>query len=98
MARILVVEDELGIALGLEDALKLEGHEVEVIADGETATCRLRHEEFDLILLDVMLPRKTGFDVCRELRHAGLMTPVVLLTARGLEQDRILGLDLGAND
>lgn len=98
MATILVVEDEPGIALGIEDSLRLEGHEVEVIGDGAAASSRARQQEFDLILLDIMLPRKNGFEVCKELRRAGLRTPVILLTARALEQDRILGLDLGAND
>ena len=98
MATILVVEDEPGIALGIEDSLRLEGHEVELIGDGAAAACRARQQQFDLILLDVMLPGKSGFEVCRELRRAGMRTPIVLLTARVLERDRILGLDLGAND
>ena len=71
MASILVVEDEPGIALGIEDSLRLEGHDVELIGDGVTAACRARQQEFDLILLDVMLPGKSGFEVCRELRRAG---------------------------
>ena len=78
MARILVVEDEPPLALGLEDDLKLEGYEVEVARDGETASRRAREQSFDLIILDVMLPRKDGFEVCRELRRAGLRTPVIL--------------------
>src|SRR5437867_13313182 len=75
MARILVVEDEPALALGLEDDLKLEGYEVEVVRDGETASRRAREQSFDLIILDVMLPHKDGFEVCRELRRAGLRTP-----------------------
>ena len=98
MSRILVVEDEPPLALGLEDDLKLEGYEVEVVRDGETASRRAREQSFDLIILDVMLPRKDGFEVCRELRRAGLRTPVILLTAKTQESDKILGLELGADD
>src|SRR6185369_9648513 len=71
MARILVVEDEPGIALGLEDDLKMEGYDVEVVGEGTTAARRARESSFDLILLDLMLPGKDGFEVCRELRRAG---------------------------
>jgi two-component system alkaline phosphatase synthesis response regulator PhoP len=98
MSRILVVEDEPRLALGLEDDLKLEGYEVEVVRDGETASRRAREQSFDLIILDVMLPRKDGFEVCRELRRAGLRTPVILLTAKTQESDKVLGLELGADD
>jgi DNA-binding response OmpR family regulator len=98
MARILVVEDEPPLALGLEDDLKLEGYEVEVVRDGETASRRAQEGSFDLIILDVMLPRKDGFEVCRELRRAGLRTPVILLTAKTQESDKVLGLELGADD
>ena len=98
MTRILVVEDEPGIALGLQDDLSLEGWTVELIGDGPTACKRAREQQFDLILLDVMLPGKDGFDVCRELRRAGLRTPIIMLTAKALEAEKILGLDLGADD
>jgi len=98
MTRILVVEDEPPLALGLEDDLKMEGYEVEVVGDGETASRRAREQPFDLIILDVMLPRKDGFEVCRELRRAGLRTPVILLTAKTQESDKVLGLELGADD
>ena len=98
MTRILVVEDEPGIALGLEEDLTLEGYSVEVAADGDTAVRRAREGSFDLILLDVMLPRKDGFQVCRELRRGGLHTPIILLTARALEAEKVLGLQLGADD
>lgn len=98
MARILVVEDEPSIALGLEDDLKLEGYEVEVARDGETASRRVREQSFDLIILDVMLPHKDGFEVCRELRRAGVRAPVILLTAKTQESDKVLGLELGADD
>src|SRR5262245_16865581 len=98
MARILVVEDEPGIALGLEDSLQLEGYEVEVVTDGAKASSRALEGVFDLILLDVMLPGKDGFEVCRELRRSGLEAPIIFLTAKSQEGDRIDGLDLGAND
>src|SRR5437868_15439539 len=98
MAKILVVEDEPGIALGLEDDLRLEGWDVELVGDGATASRRAKESAFDLILLDVMLPGKDGFDVCRELRRAGLRTPIIMLTAKGQEAEKILGLDIGADD
>jgi DNA-binding response OmpR family regulator len=98
MIRILVVEDEPPLALGLEDDLKIEGYEVELVRDGETASRRAQEQPFDLIILDVMLPRKDGFEVCRELRRAGLRTPVILLTAKTQESDKVLGLELGADD
>jgi len=98
MSRILIVEDEPDIALGLEDDLKVEGHEVAVVRDGETACLRGREPAWDLILLDVMLPRKDGFEVCRELRRSGVRTPIILLTAKAQEAEKVLGLELGADD
>ena len=98
MARILVVEDEPAIALGLEEDLRLEGYDVDVAADGETGLEKARHGTFDLVLLDVMLPRRDGFSVCRELRRTGVTTPVILLTARAQEAEKVLGLKLGADD
>ena len=98
MNRILVVEDEPGIALALKDSLRMEGHEVEVAYNGVAGSQRARDQGFDLILLDVMLPGKNGFEICRELRQSGSKTPLILLTARAQESDRILGLDLGASD
>jgi len=98
MPRILVVEDEPYIALGLKSDLALEGYEVEVARDGESAFERARQEPFDLILLDVMLPRKDGFAVCRELRHHGVRTPIIMLTAKTQEAEKVLGLELGADD
>jgi len=98
MTRILVVEDEPAIALGLEDDLKMEGYEVEVAGDGSTAVRRAQESAFDLILLDVMLPGKDGFEVCRELRHAHLHTPILMLTAKTQESEKVMGLELGADD
>lgn len=98
MPRILVVEDEPAIALGLRNDLTLEGYSVEVTADGEAASRLAREAPFDLILLDVMLPRKDGFGVARNLRRAGLKTPIIFLTARAQEAEKVLGLELGADD
>jgi len=98
MTRILVVEDESDIATVLEDDLELEGYEVKVVGDGEAAVRLARGNPFDLILLDVMLPGKDGFEVCRELRRAGLRMPIILLTAKTQEAEKVLGLDLGADD
>ena len=98
MKRILVVEDEAGIAFGLQLDLKTEGYDVEIESDGERALQRARKEAFDLILLDVMLPGKDGFEVCRELRRGGSKTPIILLTAKVQEAEKVLGLELGADD
>jgi len=98
MTSILVVEDDPGIALGLEDDLKLEGYDVEVARDGETALARARERRFDLIVLDLMLPHKDGYQVCRELRHGGMDAPIIMLTARTQEAEKVLGLEMGADD
>jgi DNA-binding response OmpR family regulator len=98
MWRILIVEDEPDIAMGLTDDFIVEGHQVEVVADGDAAVRRGREPGWDLILLDVMLPRKDGFDVCRDLRKSGVQTPIILLTARTQEAEKVLGLELGADD
>jgi DNA-binding response OmpR family regulator len=95
---ILVVEDEPGIALALEDDLRREGYTVEMVTDGETASRRAREASFDLILLDVMLPNRDGFDVCRDIRRAGIRVPIIMLTARAQEAEKVLGLELGADD
>jgi two-component system alkaline phosphatase synthesis response regulator PhoP len=97
-ARILVVEDEPSIAMGLEDDLTMEGYVVEVVSDGHSACRRAREGNFHLILLDVMLPGKDGFDVCRELRRGGLGVPILILTARTQESEKVMGLELGADD
>jgi DNA-binding response OmpR family regulator len=98
MKRILVVEDEPAIAFGLQLDLKSEGYDVEIESDGESALQRARKEAFDLILLDVMLPGKDGFEVCRELRRGGSKTPVIMLTAKTQEAEKVLGLEIGADD
>ena len=96
--RILIVEDEPAIALALEDDLTLEGYQVTVIQDGIEALRRARGEEFDAILLDIMLPGKDGFEVCRELRRSRVRTPILMLTARAQEAEKVLGLEAGADD
>jgi two-component system alkaline phosphatase synthesis response regulator PhoP len=98
MRRILIVEDEPDIALGLQEDLSRNGFDVETVADGENALRRARAEAWDLILLDVMLPRLDGFQVCRELRKSRIQTPVILLTAKTHEAEKVLGLELGADD
>jgi two-component system alkaline phosphatase synthesis response regulator PhoP len=97
-AKVLIVEDERGIAMALQDDLTLEGYRVEVIGDGAEAARRARTEPFDVILLDVMLPGKDGFEVCRELRRSGIRTPILMLTARAQEAEKVLGLEAGADD
>ena len=98
MPRILIVEDEPAISFGLELDLKTEGYEVELAEDGEAGARFGRDGAFDVIVLDVMLPKKDGFDVCRELRRAGVKTPILLLTAKSQEAEKVMGLDLGADD
>jgi DNA-binding response OmpR family regulator len=98
MFRILIAEDDPAIGCALEDDLRLEGYSVELVTDGGAALARALAETFDLILLDVMLPVTDGFDVCRDLRRRGVTAGIVLLTARGAETDKIVGLDLGADD
>jgi two-component system alkaline phosphatase synthesis response regulator PhoP len=96
--RLLLVEDEPGLVLTLTDRLTREGYTVETSADGESALERATSEPFDLVLLDVMLPRLNGFDALRELRKRGVETPVIMLTARGQVVDKVVGLKLGADD
>lgn len=96
--RILVVEDEPTIATGLKDDLEIEGYAVEVVDDGATALSRILAGRFDLVLLDLMLPGMDGLAVCREARLKGNRTPVIMLTAKGQEVDKVVGLELGADD
>lgn len=97
-ARLLLVEDEPGLVMTLTDRLVSEGYTVEAVGDGETAVERAGEGAFDLVLLDVALPRKNGFDVCRDLRQRGLTVPVLMLTARNQTVDKVLGLKIGADD
>jgi DNA-binding response OmpR family regulator len=98
VTRILVVEDEPGIALGLEDDLKMEGYEVDVVGNAAGALRKAREIAFDLIVLDVMLPDRDGFEVCRLLRRDGLRVPILMLTAKTQEAEKVMGLELGADD
>jgi len=97
-ARILLIEDEAGLVLTLTDRLSREGYTIESTADGESGLERASADVFDLLLLDLMLPRMNGFDVCRELRRRGVSTPIIMLTARGQLADKVTGLKLGADD
>jgi two-component system alkaline phosphatase synthesis response regulator PhoP len=96
--RVLLVEDEPGLVLTLTDRLKSEGYDVGAATDGPSGLERGSSEKWDVILLDVMLPGASGFDVCRDLRGRGVTTPVIMLTARGQVVDKVLGLKLGADD
>ena len=98
MKRILVIEDEPQMLLGLRDNLELEGYEVQTAADGEEGLNKAGSFNPDLVILDIMLPKKNGFDVCRELRMRSSSLPIVMLTARSAETDKVLGLELGADD
>jgi two-component system alkaline phosphatase synthesis response regulator PhoP len=96
--RVLLVEDEAGLRLTLSDRLASEGYAVETAGDGEEALAEAATGGYDLIVLDVMLPRMNGFDVCREVRRRGVSTPILMLTARGQVVDKVVGLKLGADD
>ncbi len=98
MRRILFVEDEAAFAVGVIDRLRSEGYEVEWVQTGQAGYERALARPFDLIVLDVMLPGKNGFDICRDLRREGVNAPVLMLTARGEVVDRVVGLKLGADD
>lgn len=98
MKKILVIEDELAILRGLKDNLEYEGYQVIEAADGETGYCQIKEQKPDLVVLDLMLPKMSGYEVCRKVREEGNTVPILMLTARGEEVDRVLGLDLGADD
>ena len=98
IARILIAEDDANIRRGLVATLESEGYAVTAAADGAQALRLFPQEKFDLVILDVMMPRQSGYDVCRELRARGTPVPVVFLTAKGEEIDKVVGLKLGADD
>lgn len=98
MSKILIIEDEESILMPLEDNLKLEGYSVATASDGERGLALARRKHFDLIILDIMLPKLSGFEVCKKLRRDGHMTPILMLTAKSQEIDKVLGLELGADD
>ncbi len=96
--RLLIVEDDLALRTGLEDTFEEEGYEVTVCADGDRARDLILTEAYDLFVLDLMLPGRGGLELLRELRGKGIASPVLLLTARGDESDKVLGFELGADD
>src|SRR4030095_6757980 len=96
--RILLVEDESGLVMTLTDRLTSEGYAVESARDAEAGLAGATSDAFGLIMLDVMLPGGSGFDVCRDLRQHGIRTPIIMLTARGQVIDKVLGLKIGADD
>ena len=98
MKKILIVEDEPNMRLGLKDNLEFEGYQVQVATDGKMGLDAIVNNPYDLVLLDVMLPELSGFDVCKITRERGVSTPIILLTAKGEEIDKVLGLELGADD
>jgi DNA-binding response OmpR family regulator len=98
MKKILIIEDEESILMALEDNLRLEGYEVACAGDGEQGLSMARDHDFDLIILDIMLPKMDGFEVCKRLRREGIDIPILMLTAKSQEIDKVLGLELGADD
>jgi DNA-binding response OmpR family regulator len=98
MPRILLVEDEPQMRLGLKDNLEFEGYEVDFAEDGQAGLQKILGQPYDLVILDVMLPKMSGFDVCKKVREKGVNIPILMLTAKGEEIDKVLGLELGADD
>jgi len=98
MSRILIVEDEPNMRMGLKDNLEFEGYEVDVADRGDTGLKKILENRYELVLLDVMLPQISGFDVCKKVREKSITTPIILLTAKGEEVDKVVGLELGADD
>ncbi len=98
MVKILIVEDEPEMLVGLQDNLEFEGYEVDTASNGETGYKKLITNKYSLALLDVMLPDRSGFDICKSARKKGIDTPIIMLTARGDEMDKVRGLELGADD
>jgi DNA-binding response OmpR family regulator len=98
MSKILIVEDEPALLRAIADNFRFESYEVIEAADGVTGYQKASQDRPDLIILDIMLPRMTGHDICRRLRAEGVQIPILMLTARGDETDRVIGLDLGADD
>jgi len=98
MEKILIIEDEESILMALTDDLGLEGYEVASARDGLKGLSMAKEKAHDLIVLDIMLPKMDGFEVCKQLRQAGVATPILMLTAKSQEIDKVLGLELGADD
>jgi DNA-binding response OmpR family regulator len=98
MPTVLIVEDDESMSVALRDGFATEGYEVRLVRDGDAGLREARRDPPDLLILDVMLPKRTGLDVCRELRRAGSPLPIIMLTARGQEIDKVVGLRAGADD
>ncbi len=98
MKRILVIEDDAAILRGLKDNLEFEHYEVLTAADGEQGYALIRERKPDLVVLDLMLPRMSGYEVCRKVRQEGGKVPILILTARGEDVDKVFGLNMGADD
>ena len=96
--RVLIVEDDQAMAVALRDGFEYEGYSVKVARDGSAGLKIAGERDVDVIILDVMLPKMSGFDVCKQLRNAGNSTPIIMLTARGQEIDKVIGLKIGADD
>ena len=98
MEKILIIEDEESILMALEDNLKLEGYEISSALDGQKGLSMTKEQQYNLIILDIMLPKMDGFEVCKQIRQEGITTPILMLTAKSQEIDKVLGLELGADD
>jgi len=98
MKKILIIEDEESVLMALEDDLRIDGYQVSSAKDGLKGFSMAKEQGYDLIILDIMLPEMNGFEVCRQLRQTGITTPIVILTAKSQEVDKVLGLELGADD
>ena len=98
MYKILIVEDEAPMLQGLKDNLEIEGYSVDTAPDGKAGLEKIRNNSYHLILMDVMMPFMSGFDVCKTARKEGVTTPIIMLTAKGEEIDKVLGLEIGADD
>ncbi len=96
--KLLLIEDEPGLLLTLGDRLRAEGYDVDTAADGDSGYRKALTEGYDALILDLMLPGKSGLDICRDLRQHGVLTPILILTARGQTLDKVLGLKIGADD
>lgn len=96
--KILLIEDEAGISMAVKDELEFEGYQVKLVEDGVAGLESILHDRPDLVVLDLMLPGKNGFEICKEARRKGVATPIIMLTARAQEADKVKGLDLGADD
>ncbi|MBI9101536.1 MAG: response regulator transcription factor [Spirochaetales bacterium] len=98
MKKVLLIEDEPGLQMSIEDNLKAAGYAVTICGDGITGESTAFMEEWDLMLLDIMLPGKDGFEICRSVRKKGIKNPIIMLTARSLVMDKVMGLNIGADD